>query len=159
LLHPWGECAKSVHSRATAGLHHTLVGGTAFFRLTETTVIASLDLVTQVTQALRAMGVGIALDDFGTGYAGLDYLQSLPFSCLKIDKSFVQQMHTSERSFQIVKAALELSNRLQMSSVAEGIEDTETAEALAGMGCHYAQGFLFARPMPLEEACQWALPA
>lgn len=127
--------------------------------LTETTVITSLDLVTQVTQALRAMGVGIALDDFGTGYAGLDYLQTLPFSCLKIDKGFVQQMHSSERSFQIVKAALELSSRLHLSTVAEGIEDAETAEALAGMGCHYAQGFLFARPMPLEEACQWALPA
>ena len=125
--------------------------------LTETTVITSLELVTQVTQQLRAMGVGIALDDFGTGYAGLDYLQTLPFSSLKIDKSFVQQMHSSERSFQIVKAALELSSRLHLSSVAEGIEDAATAAALAHMGCHYAQGYWFAKPMPLEQACQWKL--
>ncbi|WP_342620953.1 EAL domain-containing protein [Rhodoferax sp. GW822-FHT02A01] len=123
--------------------------------LTETTVITSLDQVTDITQRLRALGVGIALDDFGTGYAGLDYLQTLPFSSLKIDKSFVQQMHTSERSFQIVKAALELSKRLGLSSVAEGIEDRETATALLRMGCDYAQGYLFAKPMPLEMACQW----
>lgn len=123
--------------------------------LTETTVITQLDQVTAVTQQLRAMGVGIALDDFGTGYAGLDYLQTLPFSSLKIDKGFVQQMHASERSYQIVKSALELSNRLNLSSVAEGIEDKETAAALARMGCHYAQGFYFAKPMPLEEACCW----
>ncbi|NVO07629.1 MAG: EAL domain-containing protein, partial [Rhodoferax sp.] len=101
------------------------------------------------------MGVGIALDDFGTGYAGLDYLQTLPFSSLKIDKSFVQQMHISERSFQIIKSALELSRRLGLSTVAEGIEDRETATALAAMGCNFAQGYLFAKPMPLEQACAW----
>jgi len=123
--------------------------------LTETTVITNIKLITHVIQQLRNMGVGIALDDFGTGYAGLDYLQALPFSSLKIDKSFVQQMHTSERSFQIVKAALELSKRLNLSSVAEGIEDLATASALARMGCDYAQGYHFAKPMPLDQASRW----
>jgi EAL domain-containing protein (putative c-di-GMP-specific phosphodiesterase class I) len=123
--------------------------------LTETTVVTSLEQVTAITQRLRAMGVGIALDDFGTGYAGLDYLQNLPFTVLKIDKSFVQQMHSSERSFQIIKTALELSRRLGLSSVAEGIEDRATADALAAMGCNFAQGYLFARPMPLAQACAW----
>jgi EAL domain-containing protein (putative c-di-GMP-specific phosphodiesterase class I) len=123
--------------------------------LTETTVITSLEQVTAITQRLRAMGVGIALDDFGTGYAGLDYLQTLPFSCLKIDKSFVEHMHSSERSFQIIKSALELSRRLGLSTVAEGIEDRATADALAAMGCNYAQGYLFAKPMPLAQACAW----
>ena len=126
--------------------------------LTETTVITSLSQVTEVTQRLRDMGVGIALDDFGTGYAGLDYLQTLPFSSLKIDKSFVQQMHTSERSLQIIKAALELSRRLGLTSVAEGIEDRATADALADMGCTYAQGYLYAKPMPLDLICKWTLP-
>jgi EAL domain-containing protein (putative c-di-GMP-specific phosphodiesterase class I) len=126
--------------------------------LTETTVITSLRQVTDIAQHLRSMGVDIALDDFGTGYAGLDYLQTLPFSSLKIDKSFVQQMHTSERSFQIVKAALELSKRLGLKSVAEGIEDRQTATVLAQMGCDYAQGYFFAKPMPLEVACLWKLP-
>ena len=77
--------------------------------LTETTVIQNIDAVARSLHQLRAMGVGIALDDFGTGYAGLDYLQSLPFTCLKIDKTFIQQINQSERSVHIIKAALELA--------------------------------------------------
>ena len=76
--------------------------------LTETTIIQNMDAVAKSLHQLRLLGVGIALDDFGTGYAGLDYLQSLPFTCLKIDKTFVQQINQSERSLHIIKAALEL---------------------------------------------------
>jgi EAL domain-containing protein (putative c-di-GMP-specific phosphodiesterase class I) len=124
--------------------------------LTETIVISNLDTITAALHQLRAMGVGIALDDFGTGYAGLNYLQTLPFSCIKIDKTFVQQMHTSERSFQIIKSALELSRQLKMTTVAEGIEDAATGKLLADMGCTYAQGFHYGRPMPLGSVAQWA---
>lgn len=124
--------------------------------LTETIVIGNLEAISGALAQLRAMGVGIALDDFGTGYAGLSYLQSLPFSCLKIDKAFVQQMHTSERSFQIVKSALELSRMLDLTTVAEGIEDAATGALLASMGCTYAQGFHYARPMPMGAIAQWA---
>jgi EAL domain-containing protein (putative c-di-GMP-specific phosphodiesterase class I)/CRP-like cAMP-binding protein len=123
--------------------------------LTETIVISSLEAVSNALEKLRALEVGIALDDFGTGYAGLDYLQSLPFSSIKIDKTFVQQMHTSQRSFQIIKAALELSNPLGLSTVAEGIEDDTTATALAALGCTYGQGYFFGRPMPLTNIAQW----
>ncbi len=70
--------------------------------LTETTLINNMAAVENTLGHLRDAGVGIALDDFGTGYAGLDYLQTLPFTCLKIDKSFVQQLNTSERSFHII---------------------------------------------------------
>ncbi len=125
--------------------------------LTETAVITNLSQVTAVTQQLRDLGVGIALDDFGTGYAGLDYLQTLPFSTIKIDKSFVQQMHDSTRSFHIIKSALELSRRLDLTSVAEGIEDNATSNLITSMGCTYAQGYQFAKPMPLEQVCQWKL--
>lgn len=124
--------------------------------LTETIVISNLDTVSTALHRLRAMGVGIALDDFGTGYAGLSYLQTLPFSCIKIDKTFVQQMHTSERSFQIIKSALELSRLLNITTVAEGIEDAATGAALAGMGCTYAQGYHYARPMPAGNITPWA---
>jgi EAL domain-containing protein (putative c-di-GMP-specific phosphodiesterase class I) len=124
--------------------------------LTESIVISHVDRITSALQQLRELNVGIALDDFGTGYAGLTYLQTLPFSCLKIDKAFVQQMHTSERSFQIIKSALELSSRLGLTTVAEGIEDAATGAALAEMGCHYAQGYHYARPMPLASVAQWA---
>ncbi|MEY3125430.1 MAG: hypothetical protein RLZZ573_1950 [Pseudomonadota bacterium] len=124
--------------------------------LTETVVITSIEAVSNAAQRLRALGVGIALDDFGTGYAGLDYLQTLPFSCIKVDKAFVQQMHGSERSFQIVKSALELSRLLDLTTVAEGIENAQTGTALAGLGCTYAQGYHYARPMALAGVRQWA---
>jgi EAL domain-containing protein (putative c-di-GMP-specific phosphodiesterase class I) len=126
--------------------------------LTETIIISNVSHVSRSVQALRDLGIGIALDDFGTGYAGLDYLQTLPFSCLKIDKSFVQQMHTAERSFQIIRSALELSRTLGLTTVAEGIEDAATADELQSLGCTYAQGYHFGRPLPLAQAITWNLP-
>jgi EAL domain-containing protein (putative c-di-GMP-specific phosphodiesterase class I) len=119
--------------------------------LTETVIISSVEQVSAAIAQLRAMGVGIALDDFGTGYAGLDYLQTLPFTAIKIDRAFVAQMHESERSFQIIKSALELSRLLGIATVAEGIEDAQTGAMLASMGCDYGQGYHYARPMALAD--------
>ncbi len=124
--------------------------------LTETAVIANMQTVARTLEQLRDLGVGIALDDFGTGYAGLDYLQRLPFSTLKIDMGFVTQMHHSQRSYQIIKSALELSRSLHLQSVAEGVEDAVTAELLSSMGCGYGQGYHFAKPMPLGAIGAWA---
>jgi EAL domain-containing protein (putative c-di-GMP-specific phosphodiesterase class I) len=101
----------------------------------------------------------VALDDFGTGYAGLDYLQNMAFSSIKIDRAFVQHMHTSSRSFYIIQSALELSRRLGINSVAEGIEDAHTAKALAELGCDIGQGYHFARPLPLAEIAANTIPA
>jgi len=123
--------------------------------LTETIVISSMETVAAAITQLRADGVGIALDDFGTGYAGLDYLQSLPFTSIKIDKSFVQQMQGSQRSLQIVKSALELARLLGLSVVAEGIEDEHIGQLLADMGCTYAQGYHYAMPMPKSQILPW----
>ena len=119
--------------------------------LTETTVVNNLQAVTDSINRLRDWGAGVALDDFGTGYAGLDYLQNMAFSSIKIDRAFVQHMHTSSRSFYIIQSALELSRKLGISSVAEGIEDQATADALAKLGCHIGQGYHFSRPLPLHE--------
>ncbi len=124
--------------------------------LTETIIIQNMDAVAASLLQLRAMGVGIALDDFGTGYAGLEYLQSLPFTCLKIDKSFVQQVHKSERSLHIIKAALELARAMGMSTIAEGIESAETGAQLAALGCSHAQGFQFGKPMHKHQIAAWA---
>jgi EAL domain-containing protein (putative c-di-GMP-specific phosphodiesterase class I) len=123
--------------------------------LTETIVIRSLDVVSGTLARLRQEGIGIALDDFGTGYAGLDYLQTLPFSCIKIDKTFVQQLNTSERSFHIVLSALELARELGMTTVAEGIEAQSIADQLQAMGCTYAQGYFYGRPMPKAQVAAW----
>ena len=123
--------------------------------LTETSIISNVDAVSAALMRLRAAGVGIALDDFGTGYAGLDYLQTLPFSCIKIDKAFVQQMRSSERSFHIVQSALALAQSLGLSTVAEGIEDAEMGVQLGAMGCTYAQGYQYGHPMPKHEIESW----
>ena len=123
--------------------------------LTETVIIQNIDGVASTLKELRAMGCGIALDDFGTGYAGLDYLQTLPFTCLKIDKTFVQQIHQSERSFHIIKAALELASSLGLSTIAEGIEDRATGLRLAEMGCSHSQGYFYGKPMPIANIAEW----
>lgn len=132
-----------------------MAAGELRIELTETTIIGNLGPVTEVTQTLRKAGVGIALDDFGTGYAGLSYLQDLPFSCLKIDRAFVSQMLTADRSLHIVKLALELSRWMNMSTVAEGIEDQASANALRDAGCTYGQGYFFAKPMPVQVLTDW----
>lgn len=124
--------------------------------LTETIIIQNMDAVAASLHQLRALGIGIALDDFGTGYAGLDYLQSLPFTCLKIDKTFVQQLNHSERSLHIIKAALELARSLGLSTIAEGIEDAGIGAQLAALGCSHAQGYFFGKPMPKEQVGVWA---
>ena len=123
--------------------------------LTETVIIQNMESVAATLKELRAMGCGIALDDFGTGYAGLDYLQTLPFTCLKIDKTFVQQIHQSERSSHIIKAALELASSLGLSTIAEGIEDRATGLRLAEMGCSHSQGYFYGKPMPIAGIAEW----
>lgn len=125
--------------------------------LTETIIIQNMDDVARSLHRLRALGIGIALDDFGTGYAGLDYLQSLPFTCLKIDKTFVQQVNQSERSLHIIKAALELARSIGMSTIAEGIEDAEIAAQLRALGCSHAQGYHYGKPMPKDQMAAWTV--
>lgn len=123
--------------------------------LTESIIINNIAVVSGTLQRLRTLGVGVALDDFGTGYAGLDYLQTLPFSCLKIDKVFVQQLNISDRSFHIVQSALELARSLGLTTVAEGIEDAAIGRKLAEMGCTYAQGYCYGKPMDKAAVAAW----
>jgi EAL domain-containing protein (putative c-di-GMP-specific phosphodiesterase class I) len=111
--------------------------------------------VGDVLEKLSALGIAIALDDFGTGYAGLDYLKSLPISCLKIDKTFVQEMATSLRSHEIVQSSINLAWSIGLSTIAEGIEDEDTARRLNDLGCNIAQGYFFARPMPASAVAAW----
>lgn len=144
-----------VESIQTIMAEHGVPMDELHIELTESILISNLSQVSSALKRLRAQGVGIALDDFGTGYAGLDYLQNLPFSCIKIDRSFVRMMEGSGRSMQIVRSALELSRLLGMTSVAEGVEDEDTAKALKQLGCTYAQGFHFGKPMAVSKVADW----
>lgn len=145
-------CSPGIVDQIHACLqHHGMPMSALRIELTETTVVNNLQAVVDSINRLRTWGAGVALDDFGTGYAGLDYLQNMAFSSIKIDRAFVQNMHSSSRSFHIIQSALELSRRLGIHSVAEGIEDETTAQALAELGCDIGQGYWFSRPLPLGD--------
>lgn len=99
---------------------------------------------------LRALGVQIALDDFGTGYASLTYLRKLPFTKVKIDKSFVDDCQ-SVGAAAIIHAVVAMSRALGLKVTAEGVETEEQQRFLRAAGCHYLQGYLFSRPVPAHE--------
>lgn len=125
------------------------------FELTETDAmsdsLASLDSLTR----LRMKGFHLSIDDFGTGYSSLARLARLPFSELKIDRSFVGGLVTSREAATIVRTAVDLAHGLGLVSVAEGVEDAATLRALRDLGCDLAQGFHVARPMSPGEASAW----
>lgn len=123
--------------------------------LTETLVIEDFEKVICVLRDLAALGVSIALDDFGTGYAGLDYLNKLPISCLKIDRSFVQESGFLPRGLEIVNTANNLAKTLGMTTIVEGIETAAVARQMRDMGCDIGQGYFFGHPMPLKTALAW----
>jgi len=115
--------------------------------ITESLVLRDAEQVCADLEALRALGVRIAIDDFGTGYSSLSYLRQIPVDVLKIDKSFIDDILASGRQRALVDAIVTLARHLDLSVVAEGIESAEQRAMLAGMGCPYGQGYLFAKPV------------
>lgn len=123
--------------------------------LSEATVMNfSDDDLRRITQ-LRLAGFGLSIDDFGTGHSSLGRLASLPFSELKIDKSFCLALSYSQPAAAVIEACLGLAARLDMTVTAEGVEDEGVAAALAGMGCDALQGHLFGHAMPGETMVRW----
>jgi EAL domain-containing protein (putative c-di-GMP-specific phosphodiesterase class I) len=100
---------------------------------------------------LNAYGLKFSLDDFGTGYSSLSYLKRLPLDQLKIDRSFVRDILVDACSGAIAEAIISMGRAMGLSVIAEGVETEEQLESLARLGCHSIQGFLFSRPVPLEE--------
>ena len=123
--------------------------------ITESAVIADPVRAQDVLARLRDLGVGLSVDDFGTGYTSLAHLRQLPVQELKIDRSFVTTMLDEPRNAVIVQTGVELATRLGLTSVAEGVEDAATLEALAALGCTTAQGFHLARPLPPAALERW----
>ena len=109
--------------------------------ITETTIIENIDSVVIKLLRLKAIGVQLALDDFGTGYSSLSYLHRLPIDSLKIDKSFVQAV--TQDSGEIVSAIIGLAHTLRLDVIAEGVETPRQRARLEGLGCEFAQGYLF----------------
>ena len=118
--------------------------------MTESTLVPDADTAMEVLGSLRRLGVSLLMDDFGTGYSSLHHLHSLPFDVLKIDRSFIARMTEGEQPLQIVRTIVELARVMGMDVVAEGIETLEQYTLLRRLGCRFGQGFLFARPAPVE---------
>ena len=101
---------------------------------------------------LKERGIQISIDDFGTGYSSLSYLHRLPIDNLKVDRSFVNQMQEGKRNHQIVETIATLSAQLELDAIAEGIETQQQLELLQQLGYKFGQGYLFSKPLSLEDA-------
>lgn len=123
--------------------------------VTETAAMSAQGKVGECLERLHAFGAQLSIDDFGTGYSSLVKLHQLPFSELKIDKSFVQDCASNRESRILVRAMIDLAHSLRMKVVAEGVETKEVMERLREWGCDIAQGYFISRPMPLEGVRPW----
>jgi len=114
--------------------------------ITESMLMADIEAAKETLHALRRLGVRLAIDDFGTGYSSLSYLKQLPVDVIKIDKTFVDEVHIDEDDVALVDAVAGLGQALKMQTVAEGIETDEQWETLRRIGIDHGQGYLFGRP-------------
>jgi diguanylate cyclase (GGDEF)-like protein len=127
--------------------------------ITETSLMSDARHVMAVLSRLAAMGLTLAIDDFGTGYSSLSYLKRLPVKEVKIDKSFVLNMHHDENDAVIVRSIVDLARNLGLRVVAEGVETPGAWQALRDMGCDLAQGYVLSRPLPADRLDAWLLTA
>jgi len=113
-------------------------------------LIENTESAIAVMERLKSIGVAISIDDFGTGYSSLSYLKRFPIDCLKIDRSFVHDLHTSAKDAAIVDAISALARSLGIGLVAEGVEQGHQAEFLRARYCTEFQGHLFSHPLPAD---------
>ncbi len=125
------------------------------FELTESALMEDPVASLQTLSALKKLDAHLTIDDFGTGYSSLAYLQKLPVDSLKIDQSFVSDMTSNDGSAKIVRSIIELAHNLDLTVVAEGVEDQLTFNQLGQYGCDIAQGYKISQPIPAEQFRDW----
>ena len=129
-----------------------LESGSLHLEITEGVLIEDDPSTLATFRELKSLGVKLMLDDFGTGYSSLSYLKLLPMDFLKIDRSFVEGLGKDPKDEGIVSAVIDLARVLGMEEVAEGVETAEQAACLRELGCSFAQGYLFSKPLPAQAA-------
>jgi EAL domain-containing protein (putative c-di-GMP-specific phosphodiesterase class I) len=137
---------------ATMLARHDIPPRQLVLEITETAMMSELEIVEDVVDALRGMGVQLALDDFGTGYSSLTFLARVKVDEVKIDQGFVANMHASPEAAAIVRTTIELARSLGLRVIAEGVENGDQATVLAQLGCTGAQGYHLYPPMAPEKA-------
>jgi diguanylate cyclase (GGDEF)-like protein/PAS domain S-box-containing protein len=125
--------------------------GNIILEITESTMMEDTESILKMLRRIKSLGIRLAIDDFGTGYSSLSYLQQFPIDILKIDRSFVDGIEVSPQKNAVARTIISLSGTLQLATVAEGIENELQAEILRGLGCEYAQGYFFARPLEIDQ--------
>jgi len=116
--------------------------------ITESTAMHAIDKTITILHQLKKLGVHISIDDFGTGYSSLSYLQQMPIDNLKIDRSFIKNLHNSDKDKAFVQAIVTMAHTLGLKIVAEGVEHEEQLAFLEKINCEIAQGFMFSKPVP-----------
>jgi diguanylate cyclase (GGDEF)-like protein len=122
--------------------------------ITETSLFGDIDLARNIITSLKNQGIRLALDDFGTGFSSLSHLRQLPFDLIKIDRSFVTNIHESGQSAAIVRAVATLADALEVPILVEGIENEAAHAAVLAIGCSSGQGWYFGKPMEADQAAQ-----
>ena len=122
--------------------------------ITESIMIDSAEKALLCINDIKSMGIKIAIDDFGTGYSSLSYLNKFPADLLKVDKSFIDKMNSSESSKKYVAAIISIGHIMNFGVISEGVEDQEQLDTLSSIGCDYIQGYIWGKPLPPEEAKQ-----
>lgn len=120
--------------------------------ITESAILQEVELIIELFQTLRRMGVHVSIDDFGTGYSSLSYLTRFKINALKIDQSFVRDLTINPDNAAIATAVINLAHSLQMNVVAEGVETAQQMDFLKNLRCHEMQGYLFSKPVPAKQA-------
>jgi len=170
--HLWGQAGLSINlsmnmcptSLSEGGVCQTLIDQCRHWsvepelitlEVTESAFIRDIGAMLEVLTRLRMHGFGLSIDDFGTGYSSMQQLALLPFTELKLDRSFVDRCHADPSHLAIIESSIELARKLGLKSVAEGVEDEATWRVLSRLGCDLCQGFFSARPMPRSELANW----
>jgi len=121
------------------------------FEITESAFLSSEKSVERIINYLKSIGITIALDDFGTGYSALSFLQYNHMNILKIDKAFIDKILVADPNKSLVELIISMAHKLGMEVVAEGVEEKKQVEYLITHNCDYFQGYLFARPLILDQ--------